>query len=150
MDKKLFSPIRLRQILNSLKRRSEDAAKELSISNKKMDRILKGDLDLNLKLVKKMLKIWPITIDSLINNRFYSKDTPNLTIFKKEQSIKTSRVMQRDGKDYYEYRDTVMEKNAPFRPEWIRTIFKPDNNKAIKATCFINLLILWEILIFII
>ena len=130
MDKKLFSPIRLRQILNSLKRRSEDAAKELSISNKKMDRILKGDLDLNLKLVKKMLKIWPITIDSLINNRFYSKDTPNLTIFKKEQSIKTSRVMQRDGKDYYEYRDTVMEKNAPFRPEWIRTIFKPDNNKA--------------------
>ena len=30
--------------------------------------------------------------------------------------------MQRGGKNYYEYRDTVMDRDAPFRPEWIRLL----------------------------
>ena len=130
MDKELFSPIRLRQILNGLKRRPEDAAKELNISHTKMNKILDGKLSLSIVLVKKMLKVWPITIESLINSKFFSHETPSLKIFKKEESIKTSRIMKRDGKNYYEYRDTVMEKNAPFRPEWIRTICHVDNDKA--------------------
>ena len=101
MDKELFSPIRLRQILNGLKRRPEDAAKELNISHTKMNKILDGKLSLSIVLVKKMLKVWPITIESLINSKFFSHETPSLKIFKKEESIKTSRIMKRDGKNYF-------------------------------------------------
>ena len=35
---------------------------------------------------------------------------------------KTARIIQRDKKDYYEYRDTVITNNAPFKPEWIRQL----------------------------
>ena len=128
MKKNLFSSIRFRQIINDLKRRPEDAARELKISIKEINEILSGKSNLNLKTVVKILKTWPVHIDSLINNQFLSKDIKNLKIFRKEQSKKTARIMKRKGKDYYEYRDTVMDRFAPFRPEWIRTICYVENN----------------------
>ena len=129
MDTKLFSNIRLRQILNDLKRRPEDAARELKISHTKIKKILNGKANLDFKTVKKIIKIWPVQVDSLINHKFFYKKSPDIKIFTKKQSLKTSRIIKRNGKDYYEYRDTVMEKFAPFRPEWIRTICKVNNNK---------------------
>ena len=129
MDTKLFSNIRLRQILNDLKRRPEDAARELKISHAKLKKILNGKANLDFKTVKKIIKIWPVQVDSLINHKFFYKKSPDIKIFTKKQSLKTSRIIKRNGKDYYEYRDTVMEKFAPFRPEWIRTICKVNNNK---------------------
>ena len=36
-----------------------------------------------------------------------------------KESEKSSRVMERAGKPYYEYRDSAMSSVAPFRPEWI-------------------------------
>ena len=41
--------------------------------------------------------------------------------------------MQRKGRDYYEYRDTAMSRNAPFRPEWIRVLQIVDNNNPKKS-----------------
>ena len=38
--------------------------------------------------------------------------------------------MERAGKPYYEYRDTVMSCLAPFRPEWILDLCIVDNNEA--------------------
>ena len=38
----LFSNLRLRQILNDLKRRSQDATKDLNISKKNFDNFLSG------------------------------------------------------------------------------------------------------------
>ena len=130
MDTKLFSTVRLRQILNDLKRRPEDAARELKISHAKIKKILNGKANLDFKTVKKIIKVWPVQVDSLINHKFFYKKSPDIKIFTKKQSLKTSRIIKRNGKDYYEYRDTVMEKFAPFRPEWIRTICKVNNNKS--------------------
>ena len=45
---KIFSAKRLRQVLNDLKRRPEDAARELKISNKKIINILKGKDELKI------------------------------------------------------------------------------------------------------
>ena len=129
MDKNLFSSVRFRQILNDLKRRPEDAARELGISLNKINKILRCEINLDIKTVVKIMKIWPVQIDNLINHKFFSKESPELKIFKKRQSIRTARIMKRNGKNYYEYRDTVMDKFAPFRPEWIRTICKVNNNK---------------------
>lgn len=128
MDKNLFSSIRFRQILNDLKRRPEDAAIELGLSLKKIKNILNGSVILDIKTATKIIKIWPVQIDNLINHKFLSQKFHEIKIFKKKHSIKTARIMKRKGKDYYEYRDTVMDKFAPFRPEWIRTICRVNDN----------------------
>jgi len=125
---KIFSAKRLRQVLNDLKRRPEDAARELKISNKKIINILKGKDELKISLVKRMLKIWPVTLNNFINFKFFNDKDPEIIIFNEKSSKKTSRLMQRKGRDYYEYRDTAMSRNAPFRPEWIRVLQIVDNN----------------------
>ena len=78
------------------------------------------------KFVIKATKVWPIKVVDLINP-FYETSS-NFSIMRMTESIKSKRVMQRGGKDYYEYRDTAMDKNAPFRPEWIREICYVSNN----------------------
>ena len=47
-----------------------------------------------------------------------------------EESKKSSRIMNRAGNPYYEYRDTVMSTVAPFRPEWILDLCIVDDNEA--------------------
>ena len=45
-----------------------------------------------------------------------------------KESEGSSRLMNRAGKPYYEYRDTAMSSVAPFRPEWIMELCVVDNN----------------------
>ena len=45
-----------------------------------------------------------------------------------EDSARSSRIMERGGSPYYEYRDTVMSGGAPFRPEWIKELFYVNDN----------------------
>ena len=48
--------------------------------------------------------------------------------FSSNSSKKTKRLIKRGGKDYYEYRDTVITNNSPFKPEWIRELCFVSNN----------------------
>jgi transcriptional regulator with XRE-family HTH domain len=45
-----------------------------------------------------------------------------------EESKQSSRIMERAGYSYYEYRDTAMSKTAPFRPEWIMELCFVDDD----------------------
>jgi len=118
--KNIFSSLRLRQIINDLKRRPEDAARDLKISQSTFNQYLKGKKEIDEKFVKKAINIWPVNITDFLNPH-YNKTT-SYKIVRVKKSKKTSRVMQRRGKNYYEYRDTVMDRDAPFRPEWIRQL----------------------------
>lgn len=124
--KNIFSSIRLRQILNDIKRRPQDASKDIGINLKKFNQILNGKKDIDISFIKKAVAIWPVKISDFVNP-FYYKNS-NYKIMRTKDSKKTSRTMQRGGHDYYEYRDTVMERNAPFKPEWIRVLKYVDNN----------------------
>ena len=112
--------LKFRKILNDLKRRPEDAAQELGVSNEKINKILNGEEEPDFKLLKKATAIWPINL----NDFFGVEDdtTNNYKIFTKVESDKTTRTMQRKGKPYYKYKDTVMSKISPFRPEWIEEL----------------------------
>jgi len=121
-----FSGLRLRQILNDLKRRPEDAAKELKMSISQFNKLLNGEDPLTEKLVRQITSIWPIKLVDIINP-FYDSE-PSYKVMKASSSAKTSRIMKRGGVDYYEYQDTVMSKNAPFRPEWIRELVYVSDN----------------------
>ena len=114
-------------ILNDLKRRPEDAAKELGISIDEIKSIILGKKALSPDIVNRATKIWPVNARD-----FYIiiDDCPDgVKIMRTEESEKSSRVMERGGKPYYEYRDTAMSTSAPFRPEWIMELcYVEDNN----------------------
>ena len=125
--KKLFSNLRLRQIINDLKRRPEDAAKDLKLSDKSFKDYLNGKKNIDNKFLVKALSVWPIQLEELINP--YFKKTSISKIMRFSKSEETKRIMKRGNNDYYEYRDTVMDRNAPFRPEWIRQLCHVKDNK---------------------
>lgn len=113
-------------ILNDIKRRPEDAATELAVSEELISSIIEGRSELPSDLVDKAVKIWPV------NKRdFYiiEDDCPDgIKLMSAGDSEKSKRIMERAGKPYYEYRDTAMSKVAPFRPEWIMELCNVENN----------------------
>jgi len=113
-------------ILNDLKRRPEDAAKELGVTTKEINLIIEGKKKLIPEIINRAAKIWPI------NERdFYiiRDDCPSgVKIMTSVNSEKSSRIMERAGKPYYDYRDTAMSSLAPFRPEWIMELCYVDDN----------------------
>lgn len=113
-------------ILNDIKRRPEDAAKELSVTIDEINAIIAGKKAVSQQIVEKAVKIWPVNARD-----FYiiQDDCPlGVKVMTAEESKKSSRIMERAGKPYYEYRDTAMSKVAPFRPEWIMELCYVDNN----------------------
>jgi len=113
-------------ILNDIKRRPEDAARELSVSLEEINAIISGKKIISQEIVNKALKIWPVNARD-----FYTvhDDCPlGIKIMRAEDSKKSSRVMDRAGKPYYEYRDTAMSSVAPFRPEWISELCYVNDN----------------------
>ncbi|QLH09679.1 helix-turn-helix domain-containing protein [Candidatus Nitrosotenuis sp. DW1] len=113
-------------ILNDIKRRPEDAAKELGISIDEINAIIKGQKPLLQELVDHAVKIWPVNARDFYIIR---DDCPTgVKIMTAEESKKSSRIMERAGKPYYEYRDTAMSTTAPFRPEWIMELCYVDDN----------------------
>jgi len=113
-------------ILNDLKRRPEDAAKELGIPLEQIQEIIEGKKYLPSEIIELAAKIWPVNVSD-----FYIiyDDTPTgIKSMSAEESKLSSRIMYRGGKPYYEYRDTVMSSVAPFRPEWIMELCQVSNN----------------------
>lgn len=121
----------LRTTINDLKRRPEDAAKDLGISLEEMNALLTGEKAVSAALLSRAAKVW-----GCVNERdllLIEDDAPEgVKIMTAEESARSSRVMDRAGKPYYEYRDTAMTRVAWFRPEWILELCEveddsPDN-----------------------
>ena len=113
-------------ILNDIKRRPEDAAKELGVSLDEINSVLSGKKELSADIIEKATKIWPVNARD-----FYviHDDCPQgIKIMRSDESKQSSRIMERAGYPYYEYRDTAMSKTAPFRPEWIMELCFVDDN----------------------
>ena len=113
-------------ILNDLKRRPEDAAEELGVSLVEINSIIEGKHELPFDLVSKAIRIWPVNARDF----FIVRDDceTGIKIMTATESKDSSRIMQRAGKPYYEYRDTAMSSVAPFRPEWIMELCVVDDN----------------------
>lgn len=113
-------------ILNDIKRRPEDAAAELDVPLEEINAIISGKKAVPQEIVEKAAKIWPVNARD-----FYiiQDDSPTgVKMMSSEESKKSSRIMERAGKPYYEYRDTAMSTVAPFRPEWIMELCHVDDN----------------------
>ena len=113
-------------ILNDIKRRPEDAASELGVTLEEINLIISGQKAASQEILEKAVKIWPVNARDFYIIR---DDCPTgIKIMTMKESEKSSRIMDRAGKSYYEYRDTAMSSVAPFRPEWIMELCYVDNN----------------------
>ena len=113
-------------LINDLKRRPEDAAKELNISVEDIMDIIEGRKEISSEIIARAKKIWPV------NSRDFfliEDDCPNgIKIMRVEDSAKSSRIMERGGAPYYEYRDTAVSSVGLFRPEWIEELCEVEDN----------------------
>ena len=113
-------------LINDLKRRPKDAAQELNIPLEDIMDIIEGRKEISPEIIARATKIWAV------NTRdFYliKDDCPSgVKIMRAKESEKSSRVMERGGMPYYEYRDTVMSSVSLFRPEWIEELCVVDDN----------------------
>ena len=113
-------------LINDLKRRPEDAAKELNISVEDIMDIIEGRKEISSEIIARAKKIWPV------NSRDFfliEDDCPNgIKIMRVEDSAKSSRIMERGGAPYYEYRDTAVSSIGLFRPEWIEELCEVEDN----------------------
>jgi len=113
-------------ILNDIKRRPEDAASELGVTTNEIYSIINGEKPISQDLVDKATRIWPVNSRDFFNIR---DDCPlGVKIMTAEESKQSSRIMDRAGKPYYEYRDTAMSSVALFRPEWIEELCIVEDN----------------------
>lgn len=116
----------LQGIINDLKRRPEDAARELHVPLAEFNSYLRGEAEIPAELIKRAIEVWPV------NERdFYciKDDCPTgVKIMRAAESARSSRVMERAGKPYYEYRDTAMSTVSQFRPEWIKELCVVEDN----------------------
>ena len=116
----------LRGLLNDLKRRPEDAAQELNFPLDELKKYLDGEKVISSEFISLACKKWPV------NERDFFVVKDDTEYGYKKMSAKTSkessRIMQRAGKDYYEYRDTVLTTVTTFRPEWIKQLCFVENN----------------------
>jgi len=113
-------------ILNDIKRRPEDAAKELDVSLDEINAIIAGKKSVSQQIVEKAIKIWPVNARDFYI--IHDDCTLGVKVMTAEESKRSNRIMERAGKPYYEYRDTAMSTIAPFRPEWIMELCYVDNN----------------------
>lgn len=100
--------------------------KRLGVSLEEINSIISGKKPISQELINKATKIWPVNTRDF---HIIHDDCPlGIKIMQAEESNKSSRIMERAGKPYYEYRDTAMSTVAPFRPEWISELCYVDNN----------------------
>jgi len=113
-------------LINDLKRRPEDAAKELDVSLEDLMDVIEGRKEISSEIITRAKKLWPVSARD-----FYliEDDCPNgIKIMRVEDSVKSSRIMERGGSPYYEYRDTAVSSVGLFRPEWIEELCVVDDN----------------------
>ena len=114
-------------MINDLKRRPEDVAKELDVPLEEIMDIIEGRKTITENIINRAKKIWPVS-----SRDFYliEDDCPDgLKIMRSADSEKSARIMNRGGKPYYEYRDTAVSSVGLFRPEWIEELCIVDDNE---------------------
>ena len=113
-------------LINDIKRRPEDAAKELGISLDEINSIIEGKKPLSFDIIDKAVQIWPLNPRDFF---LIHDDCPDgVKIMREQESKNSSRVMDRANLPFYEYRDTAMSSVSLFRPEWIEELCYVDDN----------------------
>lgn len=120
----------LRGAANDLKRNDAAADHDLGLAPGQFEKLASGAQKIPDSVRRAAAAAWPLNERDLTPIR---NDCPEgVLLFSLAHSMKSARVIQRGGIDYYEYRDTAASRLSSFRPEWIRMLSvvnddRPDN-----------------------
>jgi methylphosphonate synthase len=114
----------LRSAANDLKRDDATAETELGLPTGSFAAYTAGTRTITWDLIERAARVWPLNERDLLA---VHDDCPGgVSVFRHADSVKSSRVIDRGGRPYYEYRDTAMSRVASFRPEWIQMFVTAD------------------------
>jgi transcriptional regulator with XRE-family HTH domain len=115
-----------RGMLNDLKRDEASAADELGVDLSLVVDILAARRPITSELIRRAVALWPV------NERDFfpiHDDAPSgVRVMREADSAASSRIIERAGSAYYEYRDTAMSRIAAIRPEWIKILNMVSND----------------------
>jgi methylphosphonate synthase len=118
----------LRSAANDLKRDDENAERDLGLEPGTFHEYVGGRRPVSWELLRRAACVWPLNERDLLP---VHDDCPlGLRIVRAKESAASSRVVDRAGRPYYEYRDTAMSRIASYRPEWIRMLQVVDDDDA--------------------
>lgn len=116
---------------NDIKRTRKALARELNWDEEQVTAVFNGQARVEeaLDLLSQMIQNYPLSLNDLWLNLPLDQASHWVNA---EQSKSTSRIFNRPNAHgeltpYYEYRDTAMAPQAPFRPEWISQLRWVDN-----------------------
>ncbi|WP_152529366.1 helix-turn-helix domain-containing protein [Nocardiopsis chromatogenes] len=116
----------LRSTANDLKRNDRDAEADLSLAPGAFAEYTSGRRPVTWELIERAARVWPVNERDLLPVR---DDAPTgVRVCRAKESAATSRVIERGGGPYYEYRDTAMSRLSSYRPEWIRMLRTVDDD----------------------
>ncbi len=116
----------LRAAANDLKRDEDSADLDLNLSPGTFAGHLAGERPITWALITEAARVWPLNERDLLPMH---DDCPQgVLVFRRKDSMASSRTLSRAGIEYYEYRDTAMSRIASYRPEWIRMLQVVDDD----------------------
>lgn len=117
----------LRGAANDLKRNVAAADRDLGLAAGQFEKLASGAQKIPDSVRRAAAVAWPLNERDLVPIR---NDCPEgVLLCSLADSIRSARVIQRGGIDYYEYRDTAMSRLSSFRPEWIRMLSVVDDDR---------------------
>lgn len=121
-----------RCLLNDLKRNEAAAARELGIELSLLRAVLAGEQPLPEEVRQRAVALWPVNERDFFP--IHDDTSDGVRIMRGAESAASSRVFQRGGSDYYEYRDTAMSHVAMIRPEWIKMLHVVSDRNPLNPT----------------
>jgi methylphosphonate synthase len=110
----------LRAAANDLKRNDPAAEADLGLPAGSFADYTSGRLPITWDLIGRAARAWPLNERDLLP---IHDDAPHgLRVMRAKESAASSRIIERGGGPYYEYRDTAMSRLASYRPEWIKML----------------------------
>ena len=114
----------LRGVLNDMKRDAANAAIDLDLPLATVEAALSGLEGALDEVSRQIIHRWPVSSRDLATTK---DDAPcGVIVWTQDQAKSSSRLLDRGGRPYYEYRDTAMSRISPIRPEWIKMLCKSE------------------------
>ncbi|GIG88045.1 helix-turn-helix domain-containing protein [Plantactinospora endophytica] len=110
----------LRAAANDLKRNDSAAEADLGLPPGTFAEYTSGRQPITWDLIGRAARVWPLNERDLLP--IHDDTTHGLRMVRAKESEASSRIIERGGGPYYEYRDTAMSRLASYRPEWIRML----------------------------
>ncbi|MGE5829908.1 MAG: XRE family transcriptional regulator [Micromonosporaceae bacterium] len=110
----------LRAAANDLKRNDSAAEADLGLPPGSFAEYTSGRRPITWDLIGRAARVWPLNERDLLP--IHDDAAHGLRMMRSKESEASSRIIERGGGPYYEYRDTAMSRLASYRPEWIKML----------------------------